>query len=707
MADAIPQYEDTQPILTPVNVNSAAEGYEDFARTLGNIANQATEKAEDVETQQSQIMYINSVANAEQLKTKAQEMMLENPSQASKIAADSSYTLDTLAKNSYVNNQDRARLNAYIGNVNDDIGLKATETNVQQRQREAAFTLYANWPDQLRAYQDALINDPDQAENIKEAMTNSLHSMVMIGAIHPVQAASAMKSMSDVVGIAQDHYQVYGNPNSTAQDYNILKAHPLNQNSNDPNAPINQSTATMIDYYNSDRTFQGVKASISNGMLPDPQAFDALKPAERQQAIMMIRGNQIAKGLINSGEPYPAIEKTFQQLSTKGRVLSYQDEAVKNAIGTYMQDLKNGNYLSVIGQTPAGNNMMQNFVQNDAAIKNLAVDDNQKNTLLMQNKNNMVNAAVAYGAGHHIPDQYIQPIPQADVAQLENGFKLGQDPMTVLQTISQYNKSNQLYVAQSLKNPVQNMVVQGVSLAGNDVSPQSKLDFIAANQQGRTYLNKDIQNEQKDNELMTRIYSNLSPQMRLIQQNYDPERAQIMQNAMLTSTLNYAKFLAQKDNNIGLTDKSGFIGSASWKNYVDQASKIYGSAFQVMSGTNWMANPNQLPTPLTSGQLDILADHVTDEGYKYLREGRTLGEYDSATSRNPLKMVISPTNNLQAVDGNGKVYYTMPFTNNTYPFAKESQQRRLAEKQQASREAFETTNKELLNVRLPEDANAQ
>lgn len=705
MATETPQIQDSQPILSPVNVNSHAEGYEAFAKTLGAIANSAEQKTEEVVSDQSQTMYINSVANVEQLKTSAQEQMLEHPDQAARIAKDSAYTLDTIKKSAFVNSKDRTKLGSYISGVNNEIGLKAVATNVRQRQLEAAFTHYSNWPDQLKAYQQALLTDHDKADQLKEAMVNSLHGLVSIGAISPHEAASGIKTMSDVVGVAQDHHEVY--PEGTARDYHTINSHPLNDNKNDPNAPINESTGWLIDYYNSDRSFQGVKADISNRVRPNPMTFDSLQPAQRQEAIHMMRGVQIADGLINSGEPYPAIQKLHQQLSTKGRELSYQDQATRNAIGTYMDDLKNGNYLSVIGQTPAGNRLMQDFVQRDSAIKNSPVDDQKKNQMLLQNKNQMVNAAVAYADGHHIPKEYVQPIPQADVAQIENGFNLGQDPMTVLQTVGQYSKQNQGYVAQALKNPEQNIVVQGVSLAGNDIKPQDKLDFIAANQTGRAYLNKDIQDSAKDQQLMTQIYSNLAPQMRVLAQNYDPERAQVMQNAMLTSTMKYAKYLAQKDNNIGATDKSGIIGSASWKKYVDQSTKIYGNGFQQSSGTNWMVNPNQLPEKMSDSQLDILADHVTSEGYKYLKEGRGSAEYESAIGRNPLKMVISPTNDVQAVDGNGKVYFTMPFTSNTLPYAKESAKIRESERVRILHQEVENSVKRRLHVRLPEDDNPQ
>ena len=64
--------------------------------------------------------------------------------------------------------------------------------------------------------------------------------------------------------------------------------------------------------------------------------------------------------------------------------------------------------------------------------------------------------------------------------------------------------------------------------------------------------------------------------------------------------------------------------------------QMYGSSFAQQSGTNWVVNPQQLPQPLTTNELDVLADHVTNEGYNYLREGRSGAQYESARSRNML-----------------------------------------------------------------------
>ncbi len=710
MADQTPQLQESQPVLKRVGsvnrkVASGAEGYEAFAKVLGSFADVAEQKTEEIVSEQSQTMYINSVANVEQVKTSARQMMLEHPDKAPKIAKDTDITLDSIKQSAYVNNKDRSRLNAYIGGASNEIALHATQTEVHQRQLEAAFTHYSNWGDQLKAYQSALLTDHDKSEHLKESMIASLHGLVATGAISPHEAASNIKMMSDLSDVAQAYQTRLLDPHTTALDYHTVNAHPLNDDKNNPNAPINEATQWSINYHSSDRTFQGIKADISNRMLPDFQAFASMSPHQREEAIMMIHGTQVADGLINSGEQFPIIEKIHKDLSAPNKILNYRDQATRNALGSYIDELKSGNYLNVISKTPSGNAIMQDFVSRDSAIRNSNLNGDQKNKMLLQNKNKLVNESVAYAQGHNIPSQYVQPVPQADVATIQNGFKLGNSPEAVLQTIGQYSKQNQGYLAQAMKNPEQNMVVQGVAFAGNDIKPQDKLDFITANQDGAsTYLNKMIEDHTKENELMTRIASNLSPQMRILQQNYDNQHFKTMQDAMLTSTLKYAKFLAQKDNNIGATDKV-FIGDPSWKKYVDQASKIYSTSFAPQSGTNWMVNKAQLPVPMSDAELDVLADHVTEEGYRFLKQDRGNAEYQSAIDRNPLRMIVTPTGDCQAIDSNGSVYYSMPFTSNTIPFAQESKKRRQEDLRRALNKSNEEAVKQRLHVRLPEDVH--
>lgn len=697
----IPQIQDTQPVLQVQKNESLADGYEAFGKTLGAIANAAGDKAQEMATDQSQAMYINSVANVEQLKTGAQMRMLENPGQAQKIYEQTQSMMDEVKTSAYVNSKDRTKLNAYISGAQDDVALKATATSVKQNQLEAAFTHYENWPEQLKAYNQALLTDHDKAEQLKTAMISTLHGLVATQAITPVQAANSMKSMTDMVAVAADHYRMYGNPNTTAKDFHTVTSNPLSQGGDSGGAaPINQSTAWMVDNSNSDMSFQGVLSDINQRVLPNPQAFDSLTKDQRDHAILAMQGTQVADGYIKSGEPFPSIVKAYDTLNTKGNTLSYRDSATRSALEQYINSLKGGNYLGVMNRDPQGSAILNDFISRNDAINNtFAYNPTGKQSALLQNKNDMVNAAVAWGDGRHIPREYVQPISQGDVANVENGFKLGTNPANVLAILGTYNKQNQTYVAQAMKNPDQRLVVQAVSLSPDTIKVQDKLDFIAANQEGRATSVKGLTTETKDKEIYSRVYTALAPQIQMLGQHYDREQAPIMQNSMINTTVKYAKYLAQLDNNSAMEDKSTFmVGTQSWKQYVDKAASIYQNSFTQVSSTNYSVNPNQLPLPLNRGQMDMLASYAINKGQEYLKAGRQNYEYESALSRNPLKMVLSPTNDLQAVDGSGKVYFSTPFSTKLLGIAQHDAEQREAERKKIIGAAYEKTAMMGMNV---------
>lgn len=703
------QFNESNPALNVQQVSSKASGYEAFAKTLGDIAGAASDKAVEIETDQSNAMYIHSVSNMEQLKTSAQMAMLEHPDQAPKIAENLQNSITQVQEAAYVNRKDRVKLDAYGTATADSVALEATRASVHQGQLMAAYTHYANWPDQLAAYQAALSKNDGTADNLKDAMMKSLKSLVSIGAITPEQAGSSIKSMAGVVDIARDNIAMYNSGTATPQDYHTVNSPLLNKNpASNVNTPINEETGWAVNYATQDKTFQGVLADLYNHQLPSPQFFDSLKPAERQRAILTMQGVMQSDGLINSGTPYPVLKQQYDSLSAKGEVLSYRDQALRNSLGVYLNKLKSGDYLGAIQGTPGGGAILHDYVARNAAIDNAAVSDQDKGKFKLDNLNNMVDRAAAYGEGHHMPNEVIQPIPAPIVADVENGFKQGSDPTVVLSTLGQFNKQNQTYLANAMKNPDQRLIVQSLAFSGNNIKPSDKLDFIAANQEGREFVNKELTGGVKDKDIANRVYANLSNQLKLIGQNYDYQQAQALQNSMINTTVKYAKYLAQKDNNLTMESKwSDTIGAATWKKYVDKASEIYATSFQQMSGTNYSINPNQLPIPVTKGELDVLADYAINQGYDYLRQGRKSFEYESAIGRNPLKMVLSPTNQIQAVDANGKVYYSTPFTANLLSHAQEDAKKRLEEKRKAIIADIERSERRRLNVRLPEDASSQ
>lgn len=659
MAD-LAQFQDTQPVLANQPVESKATGYDAFAKTLGALSNEAASKTEQIVSDQSQAMYIQSVSNLEQLKTSSQMLMLEHPDQASKISDKMQESVDAVKQAAFVNDQDRVKLNAYASSTSDSVALEATKTNVHQTQLMAAYTHYANWPDQLKAYQQALVSGDDkQAENLKNGMMSSLKSLVSIGALSPEQAGSGIKTMGAMVDIARDHVAMYGNPNATAKDFHTLTSNPINP-SGLPNtdAPINENTAWMVNYHSSDRSFQGVLSDVYNHTLPNPQAFDSLQPAQREHAILSMQGVRAADGLINSGATLPEIGKVYEDLNRRGRVLNYREMGLRNSLGTYLKRIDGGDYLEAIQSTPAGASIMQDYVNRNAAIQNAPISDADKGKNVLDNMNMMVNKAVAYGQGHDIPAEKIQPIPSGLVANVEAGFKAGNDPHVVLDTLNQLRNENKPWLAQAMKNPRQKMIVQTVGLSQGYAAPQDQLDYIAANQDGRDYLKI---NEAQDKTKLTdpKIGGLIASQpqfkgaMQIIGNQYDPYQTQILQRELVNSSVNYVKYLAAKNNDPTMSKKD---------DYIKQAANFVSTAFPQSSSTNYIANPRQLN--LTPSQMDILAHYAVRQGEAYLSKDVKGSIFQAAISHNQLKMTLSPTNEVMAVDGNGKRIWSVPYSPN-------------------------------------------
>jgi hypothetical protein len=491
----LPQFKDENPVLAPVKVGSKAEGYENFAKVLGGIAEKAGAEAKTLASEESSSMLINSMANIQQTKNQAQIRMLEHPQEAGRIAEQTSTILGEIGQNTAVNKGDRSKLNYHIQTAQGAVGLEAAKTNVKQAQLGAAFTHFANWNDQLKVYTDALFTDHDKAEKIHDAMVSSLSGMVQTGVLTPTQAASSLKSMGEAVNLADQMHRMYDSGNATPRQYQTLAANPLNPNQGvaDPNSPIDSQTAWAVNYHNSDRTYQGAMADINNRQLPNPAVFESMTSNQREHAILSMQGMQQADGIINSGTAYPEIAKTYQVLNNKGNVLSYRQSAMRQGLEQYLTDLKNGNYLNVMARDPQGMNIISDFTERNAAINtSLGNDPEKQHAALLANKDAAINASIAWGQGRHIPAEYIQPIAQADVANVENAFVAGHNPGDALTILNSYSKQNRVWVANAMKNPNQRMTMQAMAFVPPTVSVRDQQDFIAANQTGRSDLPKSL-----------------------------------------------------------------------------------------------------------------------------------------------------------------------------------------------------------------------
>jgi hypothetical protein len=702
----MPQYQNEEPILEKTPIKSSAEGYEAFAQTFGAIAGVAEKETEKLAEDQSQTMYINSVADAEHLKNQYEIQMLQNPNQAAHIANNMQQSLETLKQSAVVNKVDRNKLNAYLQNTADDVTKKGIEVQTQQSQLTAAFKHYENWPTKLNAYQQALITGDDKlSKQLQDAMVAELQGLVMTRAITPHMAASSLELMQGMPEVAHDHMIVYGK--GRAADYHAVTNNPLSKNTTDNvNAPTNVSTGMLIDYYNTDHSFRGAIADVQQGMLPNPMVFDKLPADERQQIIQAINGVRQAQGLINSGASFPQLKAYSDEINQLGSssVRSYAQNATKIYLDSYMSKLQNGDLLQVMGGTPQGGAIIQNFTKKNAAIEAMQQEElqgknnstqiaaiNQKYTkMYFDNKNEFVNSARSYCSGHHIPSEYCQPIPKLEIQTAENGFNKDQDPSQTLSILGQYNKANQIYVANGMTNPDHQIILQTIAHGADNIKPHDKLELIAANQTGRSYHDLIQENAStKDSSLKKQIEQNLKDQLQLIQTGYDFQNAQTLKNSMVNSALNLTKFYAYKNGDLTLKNAT---------NYINQATGIFKTGFKAISNTNYLVNAENLPENLTKADLDILANYTIEQGYQRLsnnkikevseknitspfsefgigQKAEQLGSLASVLrdyniSRNPLRMIITADHHIAAVDMDGNVQFSRPYTSNLMSLAR-------------------------------------
>src|SRR5690348_10740834 len=152
----IPQFQNEEPIMQPVSINSDAKGFLEFAKAFGSAQDATAKMALKVEKETSNAMLMQSANLSANLKTKTQIELLQNPNNAAQIVQNAKNANESIKQSSVLNKQDRKKLD-YIANRNqDEINLKAAQVNVAQTRRNVANRFWDNYPSTNKQIQDAI-----------------------------------------------------------------------------------------------------------------------------------------------------------------------------------------------------------------------------------------------------------------------------------------------------------------------------------------------------------------------------------------------------------------------------------------------------------------------------------------------------------------------------------------------------------------------
>jgi hypothetical protein len=691
MANKTPQFEESQPIFQGVNVASSASGYEEFAKTLGSLAQGAEKVAETVAEDKSNSMYLSSVANIDQLKLSTYENILTDPANASKHVETMRDSIDKVNQISYVNKADRSKLKQYGQKTLDAIELDGIKTSVKQAQIGASLEHFSNWKDQLNVLgQLATSGDEEKFDNYKDKLLEHIKSLVSSGSLTPLQGGNAIQSMSDIVDMKKDVHDVATNiEGHSAQNYHAAMSNPVEPNkTNNIHYPVDENTHWLVKHHSSDRSFQGVLDGIQNHQF-DVEGYENLTPHQRNQAKQEMNGIRMADGIIDSNSSLPKINSRIQEL--EGRT-DYASIAERKNLKQYVSDLQNGNSERLMARTTIGGRIVRDYADKQAYLKNQLINTkpenvtevNRLNNEMAKNKNEYVNNSIGYWQGHHAP--VINTIPKEDVAVVENGFNIGDNPVgnakQALITFNQYSKQNQLYFADQMKNPKQRVVMLSISL-GKGNSESDNLNFISANQNIK-YKSADptTGNAITDDYLRNSINTKLTDSIKVIQSQNDPRTAAILNDNLIQAGMNYAHFLAQKNGSFSKKDGSTYNADT----YSDNVKQFISNAYQPMSGANYIINKKQ--NDIEPAQMDALAQYAIDQGHDYMKRGMSESAYIELKNRQPLSVTITPRNNLVARDANGNIAYSHPLGSDLIALANSEVKRAKEEKLKQSQEIF-------------------
>jgi len=718
MAAETPQLKESQPILSPVNVSSGASGHEAFAKTLGNIAEKAAEGAEKIASEQSNAMYLSSLANIDQLKLSAQTLIATDPANSTKYAEIMRDSVDKVQTSAYVNAGDRQKLKRYAGTTTNSVELEAVKKTVHQAQIGAEYEHYKNWQFQLGALrQTAVSGDQAKFDSLKDSMVKQIDNLVSTGAMTPLQGKAAIESMTDAVSLAKDVHDFYQNTDKhSAENLHAVMANPYDPNqTGNINYPADQDSTWAINYHASDRTFTGMQNDLQSHQMPNIQDYENLTPLQRQQLKLEYNGVRRADGLIDSNAPLPKIESRLNELEGK---TDYASVAERKNLKGYINDLKSGNSQKLMARTAIGGRIVRDYTDKQSYLSNQLqkTDSSNKDEIanikaqMAKNKNDYVNKSVAFAEAHHWPT--VHPIPKEDVETVRGSFNLGANPQEAIRVLNQYSLQNQVYVAEEMKDPKQKVIVQTISMGGGRVTDQEKMDFIAANQP-RAYKEIDLKTNDQitDDYLKNVINTNITGAIKLINAQRNPQEAVALNGKLIEAGVNYAKYISEKKGQFSMSKDGSIFGSI---NNTGQVVQFINSAYEPMSGANYIVNKKQVD--LEKAQMDYVAQYAIENGYEYLRSKTSPTEFSQLQSAAPLTVTVTPTNNLIARDANGNIAYKAPLTSDLVAHAAIEMEKLRKKRIKESSEAFKPLNKkqmilgvekELQNLQLGEsNANA-
>lgn len=661
---AIPQLEESQPVLNTQKVNSLAAGYEEFARTLASISKTTAHQAEEMVADQSQAMLMQASAQSETIKTNAQIEMIKHPDNTKTILDNTASSLDKLNQSAFVNSSDRRKLQFLNAQDFNQLRVKAAGVSFAQAQKAASISFWDSYPVSMKQIQDALeIGDLKRAKILEENLHNTALNAAKIGVISPEQFSSIRKSSFDLYSRTEDLMKMLQNMEGhSASDFHAAVASPFESgNFGNVNYPVDQNTQWMANHYNVDRSFDAQLVALYNDTPVNWGSVALSSDHQYNDFKMNLIGVNNVKSQIQSGTPFNQIDAHIKSLEDQPKLSAIQEGQVK-----YWKSFKNrissdNGYIQLMSQTSLGGRYTQDYNNESVAIMNSAKTPEEKFEAIRQNDNRYIGNMIDLGQSQHISHEYIKPIPAPWVNEVKSGFIKDAPVAQALQRIAYVDPQYRPYLADAMKKPNEAMSVYlvGATMGKADTSFQAQL--IEANQ-NRDYssLLKTGKDETRDFNIWDDISSDQSMISLYTYLGKLPGGSDI-QNGFKEAATNYVLYRAAKEGDVNINGKVKYE-----EDFINNVTK----GFDIVDGTRYLFNGESLN--LRKADMDYIADYALSQAYKRIHDGRSEEEFQAYIDLNPLFVTNTPDGRIvvvdkaghSAVDLNGHEAFDQPYTNN-------------------------------------------
>lgn len=684
MADFV-QYKDDFPIIKEVPIANKSQVNEAWGQTLDNLSKGLFQQASAMKKEQRDAMFMQSSNYVSEVVTNARTQLIANPNNGKSILDNTKYTIDTILQTT--DPRDREQLKGVVNSHLGTLELEAARADRQQTIIKTQDSLFGMLPQYIEDLKNE--NNEELFNQKSKILVDTLNNAAMSGAITGNHLANLHRLVNDIHSRHLDIVKSAKNNNATPEQLHAIFGMSFTNNSTqNTNLPGDQSTSMAYDYYDNELTMRTALGDADKGIFPNVKNLVNLSEHEYNKVKFRYLGANAARGLVNSGRPYPQVQARLNELSSQSKDLNEKELGELNYLKNRDTLLNNGLYLQVLGDSPQGGKIVQDYLAQQAAIKSTvyasgglsanidAENEQDRNAKLNSNLNDFINKAKSYAIASNTPTHLVNVVPP-DLSNIaKSGMLPGGNPDATLNTMYSLDRGNQYWLSKSMGNPIQREAVYGAALIRNgmpqdNITPFQRTLIEAAQpmQGGKDAIRKNysLLKLGESGESESKIRFAVATEMRDVLNHVEilPEGnerpGKIRVEALSNLAVNWVKDEAIRHGDYELRH---------YQDYAKDFARNYKQGYSLLDGFHYQFNTNELQ--LTKQQADVLSYYMLDDTYQKLISRNKTSDVHAAIDLSPMNVTNTRDGKIVVMDANGQVIHEEQYTESLLAHAQET-----------------------------------